>query len=227
MPLSLLKPPDPSPLPWVPHTSFRCVVGIGMDPYVTEHFPFSFQRSLARGGQLSLFLCFFWQVDLVRESSAPQLTAFRDRDIFTLDADFKTAMEDMNVVKKHIPAEIKVVPPEAEESETLYLGPRKPSPDSEKSPLAAEAAVAEEEGLAEADMVVKSHPDMFAVQEAPQVITDPNVLAEVSRQAGIKYIVFPKVTRKRKTNKTERYVTNERLVLICKELNQPPRILLR
>ncbi|XP_053125408.1 tetratricopeptide repeat protein 6 [Hemicordylus capensis] len=63
--------------------------------------------------------------DLVgRSVSAPELSSYRDKTALKIDANFKTTMEEMNVMKKQVPL------PEAERSPA---SPQKSSPSPQKS----------------------------------------------------------------------------------------------
>lgn len=169
---------------------------------------------------------------LKRPTSAPELTVYRDWGKLNIDSDFKTTMKEMSVLRDQAVSQLRSVMP-SEAGGSLGRPPKasrgfpKPSQGPAKRLPSAEAGA---EVASVADMAIPPKQDLFAQRVSlavPKAPVDTTALAEVSRQAGIKYIVFPKQSTSKKFRKSERYVTSERLEMICKELNQPARALQR
>lgn len=76
---------------------------------------------------------------------------------------------------------------------------------------------------APADIAVAQLGSMLTKEEPTDVKNDI-ALVDESRKAGIKYIVFPK---RKKSKKSHRCITHEVLQTVCKKLNESPQILTR
>ncbi|KAH0620524.1 hypothetical protein JD844_021066 [Phrynosoma platyrhinos] len=166
------------------------------------------------------------QIDSIKRSnSAPELSSYRDKTRFKISADFKTTMEEIRVMKKHISsADIQRMPEEEVSPEKL------PCPIDENAPGFQIISPTTDQdtdlfltkamkGPAESLLLSTPEPE-------PSLPTDTIRLAEASRKAGIKYIIFPKKVQ-RKKSKSGKYVTPHVLESICEKLNEPPRILER
>ncbi|KAJ6655643.1 hypothetical protein lerEdw1_004879 [Lerista edwardsae] len=146
------------------------------------------------------------QADALRRSaSAPELTLYREKARLNIEADFKTTMQEMTVMKDQAVAQVRgATPSEADGSPGRRQKSSKGSPKPSWGP-AKRRLSAEEDAGERSPMADTPKKDMFVqrVQPPPKGAVDTSVLAEVSRQAGIKYIVFPKQTTSKKSKKAE------------------------
>ncbi|XP_042308112.1 tetratricopeptide repeat protein 6 [Sceloporus undulatus] len=171
------------------------------------------------------------EIDYIKRSnSAPELSFYRDKTHFKISADFKTTMEELRVMKKHISsADIQVMMPEDEVSPAKLL-----SSIDENVPGLPKMSPTTNQDIDSLLTKTMKGPTISLSPSTPEPEqpTEPSLplgdtsLAEASRKAGITYIIFPKKKRKRSL-KSGKYVTPQVLETICEKLNKPPRILER
>ncbi|XP_039207731.1 tetratricopeptide repeat protein 6 isoform X2 [Crotalus tigris] len=162
---------------------------------------------------------------LKRPNSAPELSSYRDKTLIKISANFKTVMEELDIMSKHVPlTKPKAAVPEAETSpekdrrsptanlSQICFSPSKPL-DTEK---VSETIMGNTLRLPKGNL--------FEVEPAEGFL-DQTALADKSRKAGIKYIIFPK--KKRKLKKMGKSITPRVLDSIFQKLNEPPKVLKR
>ncbi|XP_053884264.1 tetratricopeptide repeat protein 6 isoform X2 [Malaclemys terrapin pileata] len=136
-----------------------------------------------------------------RSVSAPDMSAFKDRTVLKISANFKTSMKELKVMKE------KISEPEVE-TEIEKSSPAKhlltKSCDEPLPTLV--------------DIPMERNP-IFTGQEDSD---DDMVLAERARKAGIKYIIFPP---KKKTKKSKKMIDRGKLKAMAEGLKQPSKIL--
>ncbi|XP_030415094.1 tetratricopeptide repeat protein 6 isoform X5 [Gopherus evgoodei] len=136
-----------------------------------------------------------------RPVSAPDMSAFKGKTVLKISANFKTSMKELKVMKE------KISEPEVE----TEIEKSSPTKD-----LLTKSYVEPLPTLVDIPM---ERTPIFTGQEDSD---DDMVLAERARKAGIKYIIFPK---KKKTKKSKKMIDRGKLEAMAKELKQPSKIL--
>ncbi|KAM6462023.1 tetratricopeptide repeat protein 6 isoform 2-T2 [Liasis olivaceus] len=159
-----------------------------------------------------------YQYLMKRANSAPEMSTHRDKTVVKISADFKTTMEEIEIMGKHVPlVKINDTVPEAEGSSLTpnllkHFSPPKPFPDPEK--------VSE---IILGNVIKVPRGNLFEPQPAESVrVLDETALADECRKAGIKYIIFPK---KKRTMKSGKNITPKVLNNVFAKLNEPPKVL--
>ncbi|XP_029141993.1 tetratricopeptide repeat protein 6 [Protobothrops mucrosquamatus] len=156
-----------------------------------------------------------------RPNSAPELSSYRDKTLIKISANFKTVMEELDIMSKHVPLtkpKAETSPEKGRQSPTANLSkicfsPSKPPVDTEK---VSETIMGNTLRLPKGNL--------FEV-EPPEGLLDQTALADKCRKAGINYIIFPK--KKRKSKKVGKSITPKVLDSIFQKLNEPPKVLKR
>ncbi|KAJ7344967.1 hypothetical protein JRQ81_000917 [Phrynocephalus forsythii] len=171
------------------------------------------------------------EVDSIkRTKSAPELSSYRDKTSLKISTNFRTTMEEISIMKKHISTADAVIIPEAIIS-SVKPQESKPILNQIISPtLQGTSPSADRDSDSILMSTMKSPARSLFSSAAPDQHVPPlndTALAEECRKAGITYIVFPKKTYKRKSLKSGRCITPQVLETVCEKLNEPPRILKR
>nr|XP_042714425.1 tetratricopeptide repeat protein 6 isoform X3 [Chrysemys picta bellii] len=136
-----------------------------------------------------------------RSVSAPDMSAFKDKTMLKISANFKTSMKELKVMKE------KISEPEVE-TEIEKSSPAKhlltKSCDEPLPTLV--------------DIPMERKPILTGQEDSD----DDMVLAERARKAGIKYIIFPP---KKKTKKSKKMIDRGKLEAMAEGLKQPSKIL--
>lgn len=161
---------------------------------------------------------------LKRPSSAPELSSYRDKTLIKFSSNFKTAMEELDIMSKHVPlTKPNAAVPEAEpilEKHSFAANLSGISFHPSKAPINPEKGP---ETLTGNTLKIPKG-NLFEPEPAPGEI-DQTALADECRKAGIKYIIFPK--KKRRSLKIGKSITPKVLDSIFQKLNEPPKILKR
>ncbi|XP_013909456.1 PREDICTED: tetratricopeptide repeat protein 6 [Thamnophis sirtalis] len=161
---------------------------------------------------------------LKRTTSAPELSSYRDKTLIKFSANFNTAMEELDIMSKHVPlAKPTAAVPEAEPTLKKHSFPANLSGISfhpSKAPINPEKGP---ETLTGSPLKLPKG-NLFEPVPAPGEI-DQTALADECRKAGIKYIIFPK--KKRRSLKLGKSITPKVLDSIFQKLNEPPKVLKR
>ncbi|XP_050753053.1 tetratricopeptide repeat protein 6 [Gymnogyps californianus] len=137
-----------------------------------------------------------------RSVSALEMTAFKDETMLNMSANFKTSMKELKVMKQRI-AELEVETEIGKSSPTKHLlNQICDDPQSMQTDISVEKTTLTGQEDSENDIV----------------------LVEQSQKAGIKYTVFP---RRKKTKKSKKIINPRKLEAVIKKLSQPPKILKR
>ncbi|KAM6204870.1 tetratricopeptide repeat protein 6, partial [Sarcoramphus papa] len=137
-----------------------------------------------------------------RSVSALEMTAFKDETMLNMSANFKTSMKELKVMKQRI-AEPEVETEIGKSSPTKHLlNQICDDPQSMQTDIPVEKTTLTGQEDSENDIV----------------------LVERSQKAGIKYTVFP---RRKKTKKSKKIINPRKLEAVIKKLSQPPKILKR
>ncbi|XP_038263522.1 tetratricopeptide repeat protein 6 isoform X4 [Dermochelys coriacea] len=136
-----------------------------------------------------------------RSASAPDASAFKGKTVLKISTNFKTSMKELKVMKGQLSER-------AVETEIEKSSPSKHLlTKSCDEPLPAQV-----------DLPMERIP-IFRRQEDTD---DDIVLVEKARKAGIKYIIFPK---RKKTKKSKKMIDLGKLEVMAEELKQPSKIL--
>ncbi|XP_067388344.1 tetratricopeptide repeat protein 6 [Emydura macquarii macquarii] len=138
-----------------------------------------------------------------RSVSAPDMSAFKDKTVVKFSANFKTSVKELKVMKQQI-CEPEVGTEIEKSSPTKHLLTK--SCDEPLPTLV--------------DIPMEKTPFLTRQEDSD----DDIVLAEKARKAGIKYIIFPK---RKKTKKSKKMIDPGKLEAVAKELRQPSKILKR
>ncbi|XP_070611382.1 tetratricopeptide repeat protein 6 isoform X2 [Erythrolamprus reginae] len=161
-----------------------------------------------------------------RTNSAPELTSYRDKTLIKISSNFQTAMDELDIMSKHVPLTIpSTVVQEAEpplEKHTFDANLSGISFKPSKVPTEPEKGSETAMGNTGALKIPKGN--LFEPEPAEGEI-DHTALADECRKAGIKYIIFPK--KKKKSMKIGKSITTKILDSIFQKLNEPPKILKR
>lgn len=128
------------------------------------------------------------------------MSAFKDETTLNISANFKTSMKELKVMKQRIVET---------EAETEI---RKSFP--------AKHRICEDPQSMQTDMPAEKKPT-WTGQECSE---NDLVLVEQPQKAVIKYPIFP---RRKKTKKSKKIINPRKLEAVIKRLNQPPKILKR
>ncbi|XP_025057227.1 tetratricopeptide repeat protein 6 [Alligator sinensis] len=140
------------------------------------------------------------KINLIKRSvSAPEMADFKEKTKLKMSANFKTSMKEMKVMKQQI-SELKV------ETESEKSFPTKHLLNKNY----------DEPQLVLTEMPVEKQPSLTRQGDSENDI----VLAERAREAGIKYIVFPK---RKKSKRSKKIIDSTKLKAVIQLLNQPPK----
>ncbi|XP_019406671.1 PREDICTED: tetratricopeptide repeat protein 6 [Crocodylus porosus] len=144
------------------------------------------------------------KINLIKRSvSAPEMADFKEKTKLKMSANFKTSMKEMKVMKQRI-SELKV------ETESEKSFPTKHLLNKNY----------DDPQLVLTEMPVEKQPSVTRQGDSENDI----VLAERAREAGIKYIVFPK---RKKSKRSKKIIDSTKLKAVIQLLNQPPKNLER
>nr|XP_009669207.1 PREDICTED: tetratricopeptide repeat protein 6 [Struthio camelus australis] len=144
------------------------------------------------------------EISLIKRSvSAPEGTAFKDETMLKMSANFKTSMKELKFMKQQI-AEPEVETEIGKSSPTKHLLNQ----------------ICDDPQSMQTNTPMEKMPTSTRQEDSENDI----VLAERSQKAGIKYSVFP---RRKKTKKSKKKIDPRQLEAVIKKLSQPPRILKR
>ncbi|XP_059675518.1 tetratricopeptide repeat protein 6 [Gavia stellata] len=135
--------------------------------------------------------------------SALEMTAFQDETTLNMSDNFKTSMEELKVMKQQI----------AEPDVGTEIGKSSPT----KHPL---NQICDDLQSMQTDIPAEKMPTLTGQEDSENDI----VLAERPQKTGIKYTVFP---RRKKTKKSKKIINTGKLEVVTKKLSQPPKILKR
>uniref|UniRef100_A0ABM5FAT0 Tetratricopeptide repeat protein 6 isoform X2 n=1 Tax=Pogona vitticeps TaxID=103695 RepID=A0ABM5FAT0_9SAUR len=172
------------------------------------------------------------EVDSIRRTkSAPELSSYRDKTSLKISTNFRTTMEEISIMKKHISlADAEAVIPETKIS-SAKLQEIKTVPNQIILPSSQGISTTEKDSDSVLTSTMKlAAGSLFSSATEPAEHVPPLddiALAEKARKAGITYIVFPKKTSRRKSLKSGRCITPQVLETVYDKLNEPPRILKR
>nr|XP_009917822.1 PREDICTED: uncharacterized protein LOC104318312 [Haliaeetus albicilla] len=138
-----------------------------------------------------------------RSVSALEMTAFKDETTLNMSANFKTSMKELKVMKQRI----------AESEAETEIGKRSPTKHLLNE-------ICDDPQSMQTDMPGEKTPALTGQEDNENDI----VLVERSQKAGIKYTVFP---RRKKTKKSKKIINPRKLEAVIKKLSQPPKILKR
>ncbi|XP_053235987.1 tetratricopeptide repeat protein 6 isoform X1 [Podarcis raffonei] len=174
------------------------------------------------------------EVLVKRPHSAPELS-FRDKSALKISANFRTTMEEITVMKKQrLSVDTEATKPgilSTKPQSSLSLEKRESAAhksvlvgSDKDSDIALASTFKQTKGLFSS----RGRSASIAPTSAPEPIDETN-LAEESRKAGMKYIVFPrKASYKRRSLKTAgKYISVHILESVCEKLREPPQILKR
>ncbi|XP_043405341.1 tetratricopeptide repeat protein 6 isoform X1 [Chelonia mydas] len=136
-----------------------------------------------------------------RSVSAPDMSAFKGKTVLKISANFKTSMKELKVMKGQLSER-------AAETEI-----EKSSPSKHLLTKSCDESL-----LALVDLPMERIP-IFRREEDTD---DDIVLVEKARKAGMKYIIFPK---RKKTKKSKKMIDRGKLEAMAEELKQPSKIL--
>ncbi|XP_074853635.1 tetratricopeptide repeat protein 6 [Carettochelys insculpta] len=136
-----------------------------------------------------------------RSASAPDISSFKGKTVLKISTNFKTSMKELKVMKEQI-TEPEVETEIEESSPTKHL-----LTENYDEPLPKLV-----------DIPVERTPILNRQEDSE----DYTVLAEKARKAGIKYIIFPK---RKKTKKSKKMIDCGKLEAVAEELKQPSKIL--
>ncbi|XP_062824366.1 tetratricopeptide repeat protein 6 isoform X1 [Anolis carolinensis] len=169
-----------------------------------------------------------------RSNSAPELSLYRGTTGLKISADFKTTMEQISVMKKHMSSkDIRVLIPEVKVSPAKPQHSPPPPPIDEDLRSLTNLFPITNQGSdsASGKLKKKSRKNLFPSTPEPEEPSQPSVslddssLAEASRKAGLTYIIFPKKGQGRR--KSGKSVSPRVLENIREKLNEFPRTLKR
>lgn len=161
-----------------------------------------------------------------RANSAPELSSYRNKTLIKFSSNFKTAMEELDIMSKHVPLTIpNAAIPEAKtsvEKQSFAADLSGISFNPSKAPVDPEKGSETDMGNTGTLKIPKGN--LFEPEPAEDLL-DQTALADECRKAGIKYIIFPK--KKRRSVKIGKSITPKVLDSIFQKLNEPPKILKR
>ncbi|XP_064316395.1 tetratricopeptide repeat protein 6 isoform X2 [Phalacrocorax carbo] len=144
------------------------------------------------------------ETSLIKRSvSALEMTALKDEITLNMSANFKISMKELEVMKQRI-AEPEVEPEIRKSSPTKHLLNQ----------------ICDDPQSVQADIAVEKPPTLTRQEDSENDI----VLVEQPQKAGIKYTVFP---RRKKTKKSKKIINPRKLEAVIKKLSQRPKILKR
>ncbi|XP_049681960.1 tetratricopeptide repeat protein 6 [Accipiter gentilis] len=144
------------------------------------------------------------EISLIKRSvSALEMTAFKDETTLNISANFKTSMKELKVMKQRI-AESEVETEIGKSSPTKHLLNE----------------ICDNPQSMQTDIPVEKTPALTGQEDNENDV----VLVERSQKAGIKYTVFP---RRKKTKKSKKIINPRKLEAVINKLSQPPKILKR
>ncbi|XP_074959502.1 tetratricopeptide repeat protein 6 isoform X3 [Phalacrocorax aristotelis] len=144
------------------------------------------------------------ETSLIKRSvSALEMTALKDEITLNMSANFKISMKELEVMKQRI-AEPEVEPEIRKSSPTKHLLNQ----------------ICDDPQSVQADIAVEKLPTLTRQEDSENDI----VLVEQPQKAGIKYAVFP---RRKKTKKSKKIINPRKLEAVIKKLSQRPKILKR
>nr|XP_009485359.1 PREDICTED: uncharacterized protein LOC104034168 [Pelecanus crispus] len=138
-----------------------------------------------------------------RSVSALEMTAFKDETMLNVSANFQTSMKELNVMKQRI----------AEPEVQTEIGKSSPAKHLLNQ-------ICDDPQSMQTDIPVEKPPTLTRQEDSENDI----VLVERPQKAGIKYTVFP---RRKKTKKSKKIINPRKLEAVIKKLSQPPKILKR
>uniref|UniRef100_G1K951 Tetratricopeptide repeat domain 6 n=1 Tax=Anolis carolinensis TaxID=28377 RepID=G1K951_ANOCA len=174
------------------------------------------------------------EMERERSNSAPELSLYRGTTGLKISADFKTTMEQISVMKKHMSSkDIRVLIPEVKVSPAKPQHSPPPPPIDEDLRSLTNLFPITNQGSdsASGKLKKKSRKNLFPSTPEPEEPSQPSVslddssLAEASRKAGLTYIIFPKKGQGRR--KSGKSVSPRVLENIREKLNEFPRTLKR
>ncbi|XP_075008535.1 tetratricopeptide repeat protein 6 [Calonectris borealis] len=144
------------------------------------------------------------ETSLIKRSvSALEMMAFKDESTLNMSANFKTSMKELKIMKQRI----------AEPEVETEIGKSFPTKHLLNQ-------ICDDPQSMQTDIPVEKTPTLTGQEDSENDI----VLVERPQKAGIKYTVFP---RRKKTKKSKKIINPRKLEAVIKKLSQPPKILKR